>query len=318
MKTKILIFSVIICLILAFAAGAGGILRFENKEPVKNENLIEEDTLIGVLVTRESLAGDHAELFGTFLKEHPEGVDRSKDKFDESSFEKYSDEKTRIYATGNFYDGYRFDSVPEAVKLINSYDMINGEKCNSIDADTCFSDILAAVDVKDDMNSNKLSAVLMMSEDSTDLDYYFNYIYQTKDGKVYARPTYNGHIPPKTKSIKITETLSTALEKTVNSTEGKMTERNEVSITVKFVKPGKKVTVSEFDKDNELLKSSVMEIDKVPSEYRLMEETEYIVVETESDQGTERKLYSVEDRCFELIRDTGKGYCFAEQHTFIK
>ena len=293
MKTKNIIIIIVCIVFTAFVFGATGTIRLVNASGNLSENEgVFSDKLIGVLITQEYLDLFDSEQFFS------DNIDRimSGGEISESESAKYQE---RLYAdlvetelvseeTGETYRGkeYVFEGVkgicyiaPRLTDEFGTYWSSSGDEAVT-DGNVNFVS-------NDEGESVSIEGTIYVSTGKNTGNFYFNPVYQTQAGEVYAVggngiSVGNNSTAGMSMSHEIKENLSSTIGD-VTSTSG-----SEIKITICYIDEPAKVSILQFDSESTLLSRMECAPNSLPDTLQTQEGTQYIIVETTafSREGT--------------------------------
>lgn len=305
MKTRLIVL-IIACIVLAsFTLGTVGAVHIIN--PSANE-AAPADKLIGVFITRE-----HLDLFDSegFLKDNMDQLMNGK-KFSESDSAKYQE---RLYATiretGNKKE-YVFENI-EGISLFAPWITDQSGDYWSSSGDDAITDGQADFRSTDEGDSIHLEGTVYVSTGKNLENFYFNPVYQTSAGEVYA-VTGNGmdvgeaHAPGQSMSHEIKEDRSSA------SGGSAVSSGTQVNITVCFMDEPSMVSILQFNSENALLSKTDCEPGSLPKALQAQPDAQYIIVETRTlSQGrpaaVTREIYQPKDGSLSAFCARDDGIC---------
>ncbi len=282
----------VICLLLSGCSLAQG-------QNLQEEQIPEQDQLIGVFLTREYLS-----LFDvdSYVKDNWESLTDGKQE-DMSAYE------GRVYAkrveengSADFifegYEGIRLFSV-EITDVHGTY--------TAVISDPFFTDGASHFHSRDEGETVTLSATLHCAarEDGQE-DYYvfhFNPVYQDSEGNVYmmAGTGISSGVGTFSKTIKGEVT------RTENGVTTKNTTAVEVSISI-IPEPGKTVVLF-MDEDSGILSRQEFAPGAMPKELETPEGTAYLILEKYNAEGIEREICGPEADGFATFKVLDNGIC---------
>ena len=314
MKTKNIIIIIACIVFTAFVFGTTGVIRLVNASEIEG---VSADKLIGVLITEEYLDLFDSEQFFT------DNMDRliNGGEISESESAKY---EGRLYAvlvetehiseeTGETYRNkeYVFEGingicyiVPKITDEISTYWSSSG--------DEAITDGFINFITNDAGESVALEGTIYVSTGKNSGNFYFNPVYQTQDGEVYA-VSGNG-ISSAGNSAGVS--MSHEIKENFSSTIGDVTTTSgsAVKITICYIDKPVKVSILQFDSESTLLSRMECSPDSLPGTLQTQPGTQYIIVETTalSREGTTnitRDLYQSEDETLSAFYCRDDGIC---------
>lgn len=300
MKTKNSII-IIACIVLAaFALGATGTIHLVNASESEETS---SDKLIGVLVTREYL-----DLFDSeqFLTDNIDKLMEGKE-ISESESAKY---QGRIYAalvetghtdeeTGETGDRkeYVFEGVNGICYFMSQITDQFGTYWSS-SGDEAISDGYIHLNSTDEGESIEMEGTIYVSTSANAGNFYYNPVYQTAAGEVYAvsgNGLFSGNNTAGTSmSHEIKEDQSSTISDLTTSSESR------IKITISYMDEPVKISILQFDSKNKLLLQMDCDPGNLPNTLQTQPGAQYIIVETttisqEQAVNITRDIYQSED-----------------------
>ncbi len=302
MKTKKYIIILACCILAAaFILGMTGVVNLSTGIQVKNS-----DRLIGFLITRTSLDQDDNQL---------------------TQADDYHYPATRVETQGTIeVDGQEepYTSVDYVFEGIEGFPFMLADTTNEdgVNSSTTISDgTVSDVQVShsqtdDNVTEESLSGTLYLARGKDDYLFWFNPIYQTADGDVYAVSAASGMAP----SLGLCSSVSTHKTQDLSWTEGLKTFTRSMRVEVKMLLTDKpvKVSIYQYNADHGLIHPDEYDPRSVPETISPRPLAEYIVIETETDGGDPiREIYGKKDESFTVKLAREDGICVAEGHEII-
>ena len=314
MKTKNIII-IIVCIVLtAFVFGTTGMISLVSASEIEE---VSADKLIGVFITEEYLDLFDSEQFFT------DNIDRlmSGGEISESESSKY---EGRLYAvlvetehvneeTGETYRNkeYVFEGVngvclfaPRITDEISTYWSSSG--------DEAITDGFVNFITNDEGESVALEGTIYVSTGKNAGNFYFNPVYQTQAGEVYA-VSGNGIFSSNNTAG---ASMSHEIKENLSSTIGDVTTTSgsSVKITVCYIDEPVKVSILQFDSESTLLLRMEYSPESLPDILQTQPGTQYIIVETaalsrEGITNNTRDLYQSEDESLSAFYCRDDGIC---------
>lgn len=295
MKTKNIIIIVCCIILAAFTLGATGVIKVTNEDARETSD---SDRLIGVLITREYLdLFDSDRFFNDNVNKLMNGGSIS-----EAERAKYQErlyatlvETSQISETGetvttkeyvfNGINGIRF-FAPYITDELGSYWSTNIDE-GITDSNTHFNS-------SDDGEGISLKGTIYIASGDNLGNFYFNPVYQTLKGDVYAVSgdgVFLGEssVPGVSWSQKITE------NRTELSGDTKTSSGAEVEVTICVMEEPTSITLLQFNSKNELLEKTDFTPGNLPEHIDALPDARYMIVETTSTDGISRTLFQRED-----------------------
>lgn len=317
MKTRNIIIIIVCIMFTAFVFGATGTIHLVSAAESEETS---SDRLIGVLITQEYL--DLFDSEGFFA----DNIDRLMSG-DEISEAKSAEYEGRLYAvladagyvseeTGEAYRSkeYVFEGIngicyiaPRITDEIGTYWSSSG--------DEAITDGFVNFITNDEGESVALEGTIYVSTGKNSGNFYFNPVYQTQDGEVYAVSgngiSSAGNSAGTSMSHEIKENFSSTIGD-VTTTSG-----SAVKITICYVDKPEKVSILQFDSEGILLSRIESDLDSLPDTLQTQPGTQYIIVETlafsrEGATNTTREIYQSEDETLSAFYCRDDGICVRE------
>ncbi|MBE5960674.1 MAG: hypothetical protein E7256_04710 [Lachnospiraceae bacterium] len=314
-----------LCLMAAiFISGLNGVWLADESAATATQK--KEDQLIGVLITKEYL-----NLFDTesYLKDHFGSMIASsntnhltQDSMD-SSYEK------KLYATlvttkttdsdtnelTGFPD-YQFENV-DGIYFMSPLITKDGENYRTISGNDKISDLFTSVGTTDAGEQLNLEGTLYMTNTVGERIFYFNPVYQTETGEVYAlsgQGISSGLEQPVGTSM--SQTLTAATTTAENGTETSVSST--VKVTISICPAPFEATILQMNADNQILASTTYDIDTLPDSITPLADTAYLIAETHSKDVTgtitiDRTIFSLSDETLSLFQPQPDGICIKHQ-----
>lgn len=302
-------------LLLTFALGMSGKVTLARKDTGDNT---EGDRLIGVLVTVEPL-----DLFDmdAYLNDNIDSMLLG----GEISMADTVAYQGRLYAALvertyiNEETGETEKSSEYAFEGVHGFSYFSAQVADeagsyhAMSGDDAFADGHINLNVTDFGSSIALTGTIYIAPTGGDIQYYFNPVRQTPDGRVYAvsgsgffigSPMSEGEAFSQKLSEKWTETLDGATK----------TLENTVEIKISVMYPPKSIAIVQMDAQNHVLQEDVFAPDQVPNSLTPLSETAYIVIVTDrtDEEGNTleaRTLVSRGDETLQTFFSRDDGVC---------
>ena len=314
MKTKNIIMIIVCIMLTAFVFGSTGMISLVSAS--ENEEF-SSDKLIGVLITKEYLDLFDSEQFFT------DNMDRlmSGGEIDESESAKY---EGRLYAvlvemehvseeTGETYRNkeYVFEGINGICYIAPRITDEAGIYWSS-SGDEAITDGFVNFISNDAGESVALEGTIYVSTGKNAGNFYFNPVYQTQDGEVYAVSGNGTLFANNTAGM----SMSHEIKENLSSTIGDVTTASgsAVKITICYIDKPEKVSILQFDSEGALLSRMKCDPDSLPDTLQTQSGTQYIIVETLafSQEGTTnitREIYQSEDETLSAFYCRDDGIC---------
>lgn len=270
------------------------------------------DRLVGVFITTEYLdLLDAEEAFEEYLKNNAGNIsDGETITFDTDN------RHNRVYATFieepyQDEDGeYHFSNNYEFVGLdgiaLATYQIQNGEESYFASS---VGDGICDVHMKSGGEDQGISGTIWMAENSGEVIYYMNPIYQTADGRVYLVPGSGLHI-----SSDVGGRASQKIEEKATITENGETYSYTFAaeVFVDFVEPAQTVTIIEMNKHDEEVKRETFQVDNLPKQLVPGDDTAYLIVISESGDSAARQINQPGEDQIEVFVQLDKQICIKD------
>lgn len=317
MKTKNIIIIFVCIMLTAFVLGTTGIIQLVN---VSAKEADSPDKLIGVLITREYL-----DLFdsGQFLADNASRL-AGGGEISELESARY---RGKLYASlveTGLIDEERGEASDEKEYV---FEGVNGicyfaprmtEQFGtywSSSSDEAVTDGHIHFMSTDEGDSIAMEGTIYVSAGAGAGSFYFNPVYQTPAGEVYA-VTGNGMSVADDESSVAGMSMSYEIKENHSSAVGDVTTASgsEIKITISYMEEPVKVSILQFDSENTLLSQIDYSPDSLPGNLKTQPDTQYIIVETTalSREGTvnvTRDIYQSEDDNLSAFYCRGDGIC---------
>ncbi len=316
MKTKGIIITICSILIISFVLGATGTITLRSAKAAENRD---EYTLIGVFVTKDDLFGANFTIDPFNLQESFDATLPSKQSF--------SQKGNRIYATVSKYpDGYnmiRFEGIEGSAFLDSLYKTATACVFHQIDPGFCsISSLISSYNYSN--RTVKLNANLYLPiSDKTEHHFRLYPVYLDKEENAFIdRVDFNSLLSVRegfgdaSQTITYTQTYSTTINGKTEHTE------SIVEVKVLFEREADTVTILEYNAKNELIGSKTYATADVPECCKLLQDTEYVIVETRRGEELKREFIEYKDdssiKSFYVFKNTETGLIDASSHSFEK
>lgn len=314
MKTKKIIIIIVCIMFTAFVFGATGTIRLVSA--VENEKT-SSDRLIGVLITQEYLDLFDSEQF------FADNIDRlmSGGEISEAESAEY---EGRLYA-GLVDTGYVSEETGETYRSKEYvFEGINGicyiapritDEAGtywSSSGDEAITDGFVNFITNDGGESVTLEGTIYVSTGNNAGNFYYNPVYQTQDGEVYAISGNGTFFANNTAGMSMSHEIKENLSSTIGDVT--TTSGSAVKITICYIDKPEKVSILQFDSEGTLLSRIECAPDSLPDTLQIQSGTQYIIVETLafSREGTTnimREMYQSEDETLSAFYCRDDGIC---------
>ena len=302
MKTKKYIIILACCILAAaFILGITGVVNLSTGIQVKNS-----DRLVGFLITQSSLDQDDSQLTQAADYHYPAT------RVEKQGTIEVDGEEEPYLDVNYVFEG--IDGIPFMLADTTGEDGVNSSTTIS---DGGVSDVQVYHSQTDDnITEESLTGILYLARGKDDYLFFFNPVYQTADGDVYAVRATSGMSP----SLGICSSVSTHKTQDLSWTEGLKTFTRSMRVEVKMLLADKpvKVSIYQYNADHELIHSDEYDPISVPETFSPLPVAEYIVIETETD-GCDpvREIFGKNDESFTVKLAREDGICVAEGHEII-
>ncbi len=311
MKTRKIIIIICCILIAAFTLGATGVIN------VKNENVsdnVGSDRLVGVLITKEYLdLFDSERYFNDNIKKILNGREIS-----EFEIAKY---QGRLYATLTevtqydsdgaeyVYKDYVFEEI-EGIRFF-APDINNEEgRYSSSCIDEGISDGEVYLSTSDDSRSISLKGTIYIASGNDTFSFYINPIYQTLSGEVYAVSGDGLTIDSSGFVTSISRKVSE--NKVITAGNTSTSYDTEVEIKINVIDEETNISMLQFNGNNELISLTEYMPGLFPEFIDPLPDTQYIIIESVSDEGVSRSLFQKTDESLETFYYHEDGLCMKQ------
>ncbi|MDR3270204.1 MAG: hypothetical protein LBT32_01630 [Peptococcaceae bacterium] len=180
--------------------------------------------------------------------------------------------------------------------------------------DEGISDGHIGVNISDDQNSTTLEGTIYTTPSSKNNTYYFNPVYQSADGRVYAVSGRGFMV--NNAAYSEGSVFAQTLDDTTTVTENGQakTETSSVKLSLSVVLAPEKISVCQMDADHGILARTEYAPDALPGAFTAEQDTAYFIVETykRDDTGklkTSRVLYGADAETMETFSVRADGIC---------
>lgn len=269
------------------------------------------DRLIGVFITREYLdLFDFEQYFNENADKILSGGEISPEESAEYSGRLYAvheKEALKNEETGEkeSTDKFVFPGVEGISYFVVQTSDENGS-CSSSQGDEAISDGGIHLSYTDEGDDISMEAVIYISTEAENSAFYFNPVYQTAGGEIYAVSGSGTSFSGESASgMSHSAEFNEESSQTLNG-ETK-TQSCHVSVTVSYMDPPEKTILTQFDGENRVLLSEEYAPGMLPEGLETVQGAQYIIVETISGDSRARRLYQPEDQGLDsfLCREDG-------------
>lgn len=278
------------------------------------------DRLIGVLVTKEYLdLFDFEAYFQDHTSELLQGGDHVVE--DTQPYE------GRLYATMTTEtktneDGgtvtlqkYVFEGVEGSSYFVYSVSEEDGPGYTATESGEEISDGHTNLSYSDQEEAMDLEATIYYApQDGEDvISFYFNPVYQTADGQVYAMSGSGTSTNVDGAGVSFGHTLREENTETENGVS--KTWRSSVKVTVESVDPPERITVLQMGEDHQIVSETAYEPGSLPEAMTLPAEIAYLLVETHTGGTVKRELVDRDTETLTTFRCRDDGICVKQTTT---
>lgn len=279
-----------------------------------------EDRLIGVLVTR-----DYLDLldFEAYFQDHTSKILKG----GEQEITDTKPYEGRLYAvmtteTRTNEDGetvtlqnYEFEGVEGSAYFVYSVLEEDGPGYTATESGEEISDGHTNLFYSDQEEAVELEATIYYAPRTGEdvIDFYFNPVYQTADGQVYAMSGNSTSTNVDGAGVSFCHTLSEESTQTENGVS--KTWRSSVKVTVESVDPPERITVLQMGEDHGILTETSYEPGTLPENLELLSETAYLIVETLTGGTIKRELVNRDAETMTTFRCREDGICVKQTTT---
>lgn len=319
MKTKKLIVITVCIVLAAFAIGATGILHLVGTSENEDSS---SDRLIGILITREYL-----DLFDSeqFLSDNINSFVNGEE-ISESDSAKYQGKlyATLVETTHTNDETGEIDSRKEYVfEGINGICYFTTQVTDqfgtywSSSGDDAITDGNINLNSTDEGESVSMEGTIYVSTRGNARNFYFNPVYQTPTGDVYA-------VSGEGMSFGVNSaagmSMSHEIKENQSSTIGDLTTSHEaeIKVTICYMDEPEKVSILQFGAGNELFSKIEYDPNDFPNSLQVQSGTQYIIIETttfshEQGRNITREIYQPEDETLFAFLGRDDGICVKQE-----
>lgn len=300
MRNKKVIVALIIILVVFFVLGFCGVVDVISSKSAK-EDKEDRGSLVGVFVTNEYL-----DLFDmeAYLKANAGKVVSGKNVV----LEDHGEFGGRIYARFDEDNKPVFDGLDGLGFFFFRGKRENQDVYWAVSNDDAIVGTNVGLKTDDNGDSIDLEGEIKVAIGSGLDNFYVNKVYQTEDGKVYLVSGQGTGF-----SGEIVEGMSTSVvftdEQKVTVNEVTSTKTNRVKINIGFMNEPKSICILEYGRERGLVQKREFAPKELPNKFEVQGETEYLVVETWSEDGVVRELFGKEDDYLRAFYAREDGYC---------
>ncbi len=318
MKNKKIIILAVAAVILlaAFILGVTGVLNLAAETPSGGH-----DTQIGFLITRESI--DDFDM-DAWLRDHPDKVESG----EEISAEDWAKYGNRLAAkmirkeVPAEEEGESFTEIDCVFEGVNGLRMIylplGGDESTfgPCIVDNGISDVSLDFKTTEAGEEVKMKGKIHFVPRNGDECFYFNPVFQTPDGKVYALPGEFMSMGDAARHGSMGITQSSRETYTSNGKETAVRSL-EIAVEIQGMDAPVRSRVLQFSRDNELLKTDEFGPGKLPESMDPLPETDWFLVDTETDSTekewrNDRRVFSRQDGFLTAWMSREDGICVGQ------
>ncbi len=307
----------ILLLVVVFIVGINGFTLADAN--ASSENIATKDSLIGVFLTKEYLDLFDTESWlndlGGALSEGDElTISDNTSAYEGKLYASIVDKELSGTSDPVIVQDYIFEGI-DGIGYYCPTVIESGETYTTTNSDDGITDIHMNVSQTDDGTTVTQEGTLYITPDLNNENtvFYFNPVYQTADGSVYALSGHGistGGIEGE--GITCSQTLSDSTSVTENGAT--MTNTTTIKITIKTMSAPKQVCIIEMNQDNQSLAIHNYAPDSVPETITPQTDTAYLIVKsmrTDSTGNTitSHEIYDSKDHCLETFSSRPDGIC---------
>lgn len=318
MKTKNIIIIIVCTVFTAFVFGATDTIRLvDASENVSEKEEVSSDKLIGVLITKEYLdLFDSEQFFADNIDRLVGGGEISGLESDKYQGRLYADlvETEHVNKeTGETYSRreYVFEGIDGIYYIAPKMEAQFGTYW-SAGSDDAITDGSVNFITNDAGESVALEGTVYVSTGKNVGNFFFNPVYQTQAGEVYAVSGSGMSADSNTAGM----SMSHEIKEHLSSTIGDVTTAfgSEIKVTICYIDEPVKVSILQFDNENALLSRMECAPGNLPDTLQTQSGTQYIIVETLtfSQEGTTditRDIYQSENETLAAFYCRDDGIC---------
>lgn len=272
-------------------------------DEVNGNGLMNQDELVGVVVTRE-----HLDLFDmeAFLRENPQALRGGQ--IDTSGYE------GRIYAQEEIEQSTTEDGVP-CTTIYYNFDHVDGMALLNYRTQTILEDgsVLADTTVGDCSDGildvsyigNRMEGTIYVPEGAGAVSFFTNPVYQDSEGRVYLVAGTGGSTNELSGSM--WHTITAEHTETLNGETA--TQTREIVIYMKSVKVTDRLAIIQMSGENAVLNRQEYDPNEIPESLTPMEGCAYILVEEYAGEDIKRTMIEPDDRYTTAFVKSDKTYC---------
>ena len=321
MKVKKIMILFVCIILVFFTLGVTDVLQMVNTAKEEDNT---KDRLIGVFITTEFL-----DLFDAdgYFNDNAEKIfsggvisENESKKYQGKLYATLVEEPSTSVETGEVHmtQKYVFKGV-EGFSYFSALYTDDISTYHGSSGDEAISDGHVAVSATDEGESISLEGTIYVSTTGNANTFYYNPVYQTAQGEVYAISgqgmSYGGEITTGMSG-------SQSFKEEISTTSGNEAETisSNITVSISFMDEPERVTIIQFDSENNVLSREEYNAGKLPDHLTVDSGTEYIIVETESsavdpNKAIIRELYQSDNESLFAFycRDDGicvKKYCY--------
>ncbi len=307
MKTKTIIALTALIAVIAFAVGATGLIDLSSDENQDNSTQ-QRDLMVGVFVTTEYI--DLFDIEG-YLKDNIDNIAGS-----ETYIQNSIGYEGRIYAVlkdETFTDELTGETVTTKEYVFEDLEGYPFFHCEITDengtygstmSDDVFSNSHFASNYTDNGEEQSLEATIYYTDKLKSDVFYLNPVYQASDGRVYLMS--GSGISSQGGGMTSSQLQD---EVTVTADGKETTKKTTVKVNFEHVSPTKEILVTHMDSSNNKIRTDSLLPHELPVEFFPERGTDFLIVETVSEDGSERKIISKDETYFDVLKTRADGIC---------
>lgn len=297
--------AIIVCLVLVLLLSLCGCQLARPEDG----NSSEADRFVGVFITTEYLDLLDAEAaFEEYLKNNAGNIsDGETITFD------IDNQNNRVYATfieepyqdddGEYHFSNNYEFVGLEGIALATYQIPNGDESYFASS---VGDGICDVHMKSGGEDQGISGTIWMAQNSGEVVYYMNPIYQTADGRVYLVPGSGLHI-----SSDVGGRASQKIEAKATITENGETYSYTFTaeVFVDFAEPARTVTIIQMNGNDAEVTRETFQVDNLPKQFVPEDDTAYLIVLSESGDSVTRQIIQTGEDQIEVFVQLDKQIC---------
>lgn len=207
----------------------------------------------------------------------------------------------KIYASSADEGEYVFKGI-DAIRFFAPIVKANTGPYLNTNTDEGITDAKVNFKTEDDGESVTLRGTVYVASHGDIKLFHFNPVYQTSTGKVYA---------VRGQGIGFDNGTGLAASWT-NTTEGTSSD-TDIKVNIRVIDKPEKITILQYNDRNELQESTRYRPGKLPDYIDVLPDTQYIIVETVTSGGTDRKLFQNDNDFAYAFYSQDDGLCIKQE-----